>query len=515
MFIQVLFFILSVILTLLFFLYGFNHYYLLISARKYKCPALPDLPSIRPTVSVQLPVYNESYVVRRLVSACADMAAAYGSDKVKILVLDDSDDETALEVDRVVAEYKEKHFNVEVRRREKRSGFKAGALQEALVKTEEDTIAIFDADFIPPADFLLRSLPYFERDERLGIVQSRWTHLNRDYNLLTQAIGHAIDVHFLVEQPGRYAAGCFQNFNGSGGVLRRKAVLEAGGWCADTLAEDLDLSYRMQMHGYRVLYLRDLHCPGEIPPTLPGFKMQQGRWASGSLRNARKILPDLLKDRSIEFKKRVQAFIHLTGYIIHPLMVFSFLLSCLDVLLGVNLLQASRGQVSNPIAGNGFLTGGFQIQSLQNWTWAILFPLLLLCTLAPWISLLATLKIQKLSLGRNAASLLVLVLLSLGISISNLREAAKALFSNRRQVFTRTPKYADLKNKDDWKKKKYQLPVDIIWVTELILLLLGLWAIGTAIRQTTYAVLLVLVPFTLSYAFVMSLSILQSRKAKA
>ncbi len=515
MYLQVLFFVLSLILTLLFFLYGFNHYYLLNSARKYKTPALPELSLVHPTVSIQLPVYNESYVIRRLVSACAGMAEAYGIEKVRILILDDSDDDTILEVDKVVAEYREKHFKIDVQRRENRSGFKAGALQVALTGTEEEFIAIFDADFIPPEDFLLRTLPYFEREEQLGIIQSRWTHLNRDYNVLTQAIGHVIDVHFLIEQPGRYAAGCFQNFNGSGGVLRKKAVLEAGGWCADTLAEDLDLSYRMQMLGYRVLYLRDLLCPGEIPPTVPSFKMQQGRWACGSLRNARKILPELLKNRNIELKRRLQAFIHLTGYIIHPLMVISFILSCLDVLLGLNIPHPNPGYALNPVSGIVIIPGIFHFNILQNVIWAILFPLLILCTLAPWVSLLSTLEIQNLPLLKNLASLSVLVLLSLGISLSNLREASKALFTNRTWEFSRTPKYADLQDKNDWKKKKYQLPVDIIWITELILVMLGIWAIGTAIRQTSYPVLLILVPFTISYGFVMLLSILQSRKANA
>ncbi len=266
MFLEMLFYTFSLILTLLFFLYGFNHYFLLNASRKYKIPPLPTRSPILPTVSIQLPVYNERYVIRRLVSACAAMAEAYQIDKVKILVLDDSDDDTKLEVDKVVEEFQKKSFNIEVQRREDRSGFKAGALQAALRKTGEEYIAIFDADFIPPADFLLRTIPYFEHDERLGVVQSRWTHLNRDFNLLTKAISLGIDVHFFIEQTGRYASGCFQNFNGSGGVLRKKAVLEAGGWSADTLAEDLDLSYRMQICGYQVLYLRDLECPGEIPP---------------------------------------------------------------------------------------------------------------------------------------------------------------------------------------------------------------------------------------------------------
>jgi cellulose synthase/poly-beta-1,6-N-acetylglucosamine synthase-like glycosyltransferase len=514
MYIQVLFFILTLILTLLFFLYGFNHYYLLNAARRYKTPILPEPSPVRPTVSIQLPIYNERYVIRRLLSACAGMAEAYGIDRVRILVLDDSDDDTALEVDKVVEEFREKHVHMDVLRRKNRNGFKAGALQAALNRTEEEFIAIFDADFVPSADFLLRTLPYFDRNEHLGIVQSRWTHLNKDYNLLTQAIAHLIDIHFLIEQPGRYAAGCFQNFNGSGAVLRKKAMLKAGGWCADTLAEDLDLSYRMQTLGYRMLYLRDLACPGEIPPTVSSFKMQQGRWACGSLRNARKILPGLLRDRKIGFKERLQAFIHLTGYIIHPLMVASFVLSCLGVLLGLNIPEPAHVNLIAPI-GSMVVAGTFPLDSLQDLIWALLLPFLLLCTLAPWISLVSTLKFQKLPLVRNLASLLVLVLLGIGISLSNMREACKALFSNRTWDFTRTPKYAHLQNKHDWRLRKYQMPVDLIWISELVLVMLGGWAIWTAIKQMNIAVLFILVPFTLSYGFVMTLSILQSGNAKA
>jgi len=311
--IQSLIFALSMILSLLFFLYGFNHYYLLNSSRRYRTPPLPDHSQARPVVSIQLPIYNEKNVIRRLVAACAPMAEAYGMEKVEILILDDSDDDTILDVDQVVTEYKEKHFQIELLHRGNRDSFKAGGLQAALNWTEAEFIVIFDADFFPSADFLLGTLTYFDRNESLGIVQGRWTYLNKSYNLVTRAISQSIDIHFLIEQPGRYAAGVYQNFNGSAGVLRKKAIVEAGGWQADTLAEDLDLSYRMQMLGYQIIYLRDLVCPCEIPPTIPSFKLQQGRWACGFCRAAIKILPGLLQNRSLGFKRRLQAFIHLTG----------------------------------------------------------------------------------------------------------------------------------------------------------------------------------------------------------
>lgn len=515
MFIQAFFFALSLILTLLFFLYGFNHYYLQNAARAYRPPLLPEDPFFRPEVSIHLPVYNERYVIRRLVTACAAMAEAYGVEKVNIVILDDSDDETVQEVDHVVEEYVQKHFKIEVMRRARREGFKAGALQAALERTGEEFIAVFDADFIPPANFLLLTLPYFARDERLGIIQSRWAHLNRDYNFLTRAIALGIDVHFFIEQTGRYAAGCFQNFNGSGGVLRKKSMLEAGGWSADTLAEDLDLSYRIQGRGYKILYLKDLNSLGELPPTLPSFKKQQGRWANGSLRTARKILPGLLLDRKFEVKQRLQAFIHLTGFMIQPLMFCSFILTCLVTLFGSVSISAARLDLHTPSPGIQGMAGIVPDLTFQNLIWVILLPFIILCTLAPWISVLTTLKAQGLSPTRQLPTLFVLLLLGFGLSLSNTREAGKALLSNHIWEFNRTPKYADLRNGQDWRTKRYQTSMDPLWVAELFFLLLGLLAGVSAIRVSNFSALLILAPFTLGYGFVLLFSLLQSRKTNA
>ena len=427
MFIQAVLISISLVFTLLFFLYGFNHYYLINAARCYKSPALPDQSLVRPGVSIHLPVYNERYVIRRLVAACAIMAQAYGIEKVHILILDDSDDDTSLEVDQVAKEYLEKQFRIEVLRRGNRGGFKAGALQAALDRTEEEYIAIFDADFIPPVDFLLHTMPYFAQDERLGIVQSRWGHLNRDYNSLTKAIALGIDVHFLIEQTGRYAAGCFQNFNGSGGVLRKKAVLEAGGWQADTLAEDLDLSYRMQGRGYKILFLKDIQSPAEVPPTVPSFKRQQGRWACGSLRTARKILPGLLRDRELHWKQRLQALIHLTGYMLHPLMLFSFILLCVLTIHGMNSGPATQ---INSLFSSGFDREAIKAATaliVQHLAWYTLILMIAICAVAPWISAVAALKVQGLSVSQNLSSLLILFLLGYGLSLSNTIESLKAL----------------------------------------------------------------------------------------
>jgi cellulose synthase/poly-beta-1,6-N-acetylglucosamine synthase-like glycosyltransferase len=458
-------------------------------------------------------VYNERYVIRRLVAACAAMAEAYGKDNASILLLDDSDDDTIQEVDQVVREYREKHFRMEVLRRDSRDGFKAGALQAALNRTDEEFIAIFDADFIPPADFLSRTLPHFDQNECLGIVQGRWTHLNQDSSLVTRAISHIIDVHFLIDQPGRYSAGIFQNFNGSGGVLRKKAILDAGGWQTDTLAEDLDLSYRMQMLGYRILYLKDILCPGEIPPTIPNFKQQQGRWAHGTMKTAMKILPGLLQNPKFGLKLRLQAFLHLTGYMIQPLMVVSFLLSCLASFFGLGYFSDRRCIFPDHGSRSHFYDENCHHYFLQNLAWFFLAALISLCTLAPWISLVSTLKAQKHSVARNLASLFVLLLLCFGISLSTMRGVGRALFTKRAQEWNSDPKHAGLQNIQDWRESKYQIPLDTLWVWELVFVIAGLGAVGNAFQHTNFTVLVILVPFTLSYGYVLLFSLLESRKA--
>ena len=513
MILNIVFLSFSSILTLLFFLYGFNHYYLLIAARRYKSPVLLQDPSgCRARVAIHLPVYNEKYVIRRLVDACAQMAEEYGIERVTILVIDDSDDDTAEIVDKVVEEYKGKHFRIEVIRRGSRHGFKAGALQAALERTEEEFIAIFDADFIPPQNFLIRTLPYFIQDESLGVIQTRWTHINRNYNLITRAIATGIDVHFLIDQAGRYAAGCFQNFNGSGGVLRRRALSEAGGWQSDTLAEDLDASYRVQIQGYRILYLQDLLSPGEVPLTVPSYKKQQGRWACGSLRTAKKLLPTLMLNQNLGLRKRLQAFIHLTGYMVHPLMAASFMLACLATLLRIDSFRVADifyppqvGIIPETTRVPATIAPNFLI-------WGLIGLLILLCTVGAWIPPFVALNKQALPVSRKILSFLILYLLGCGVSLSNTIEAGKALLTNREWVFKRTPKYAIFNNQEKWIDKGYQVPLDYVSFLELGFVSLGGIAIGFAVWHSNFAILLILVPFTAAYAFIALLTILQSRR---
>jgi cellulose synthase/poly-beta-1,6-N-acetylglucosamine synthase-like glycosyltransferase len=511
LYIQVIFLVLSLLLTFMFFIYGFNHYFLLSQIHRYHIPKLQSgTTSSRPSVEIQLPIYNEYYVVRRLVDACARMVEHYGIDNAGINILDDSTDDTAQLVDEIVREYSQKKYNIHTQRRPNRQGYKAGALQIALENTSAEFIAIFDADYTPPSDFLLRTIPYLREDEKLAIVQSRWTHLNRNFNRVTSAVAIGIDVHFFVEQTGRYASGCFQNFNGSGGVLRKSALVEAGGWQADTLAEDLDASYRMQMKGYHVLFLRDLTSPGEVPLTVPSFKKQQARWANGSLRTAKKLLPSILPSQKYKLYQRLEAFIHLTGYLLHPMMFIAFLLASFGTIFELDTFLV-HSHMLTPFGGAFAAFDPVIAQNLHDLTWGALDALILLSMVAAWLSPLVSLKLQKLSIWKNLPALLVLYLLGSGISVSNTIEAFKALFTNRQWEFNRTPKYANINNEQGWRSRRYQVPLDFVFPLELASVCLGVIATTVAILHMHYAVLAILVPYTIAYIFITILTFLQSR----
>ncbi len=511
LYVQIVFLVLSLCLTFMFFIYGFNHYFLLSVLRRYHIPQLlPETITKRPFVAIQLPIYNERYVIRRLVDACVRMVEQYGIDNAEISILDDSNDDTVQLVDTIVSEYQQKNFHILAQRRPNREGYKAGALQVALENTKAEFIAIFDADYAPPGDFLLRTIPYMLQDEKLAIVQSRWTHLNRNYNRVTSAVAIGIDVHFFVEQTGRYATKCFQNFNGSGGVLRKNALLEAGGWQADTLAEDLDASYRMQMKGYHVLFLKDLPSPGEVPPTVPSFKKQQARWANGSLRTARKLLPSILPNQNFKIYQRLEAFIHLTGYLLHPMMYISFLLASFGTIFEVDTFLI-HSHMLTPLGGAFAAFDPVTATKVHNLSWGALDAMILLSMVAAWLSPLVTLKVQKLSIRKNLVGLLVLFLLGSGISVSNTIEAIKALLTNHIWEFKRTPKYANLASKEGWRNRRYQVPLDFVFLLEVASVCLGVFATIIAILHTHYAVLAILVPYTTSYIFISVLTYQQSR----
>ena len=271
-------------------------------------PPPPDPPEL-PRLTVQLPVFNEAYVVERLIDAAAHLR--YARERFEIQVLDDSTDETSRIARAAVERWRARGLSISYRHRAVRTGFKAGALADGLGVATGDLIAVFDADFEPPPDFLERAVGWFA-DPRVGMVQARWGHVNRRYSLLTRLQALLLDGHFVLEHGGRHRGGCFFNFNGAAGIWRRTAIESAGGWQHDTLTEDLDLSYRAQLAGWRFVFLPDVVAPAELPVEMSAFKSQQHRWAKGSIQTCRKVLPAVLR-ADVPLRVKAEAFLHLTA----------------------------------------------------------------------------------------------------------------------------------------------------------------------------------------------------------
>lgn len=274
-------------------------------------------------VTIQLPLYNEMYVAERLINAVCEIE--FPKDQLEIQVLDDSTDETVDVVRKVVEEKQKQGFDIVHIHRTNRQGFKAGALKEGLQKAKGDYIAIFDADFIPQKDFLKRTLRYFVND-KIGMVQTRWEHLNENYSILTKIQALALDGHFVIEQSVRNKAGFFINFNGTGGMWRKECIIDAGNWHADTITEDLDLSYRAQLRGWKFVYLRDFTTPAELPSEMNALKAQQFRWTKGAIETAKKILP-LVWKANIPLRIKLQSTFHLTNNIVFPFILLAGILN--------------------------------------------------------------------------------------------------------------------------------------------------------------------------------------------
>ena len=307
-------------ILLLLSVYGLHRYDTIVTYFRHRRKATKE-PSSHfeelPQVTIQLPLYNERYVLERLIEETIKMD--YPKDRLQIQVLDDSTDETHAFAGALCERYKNLGYPIEYHHRMNRHGFKAGALQEGLKTATGEFVAVFDADFIPPSDFLMRTIHHFA-DPKVGVIQTRWSYLNRDFNFLTEVEAILLDGHFILEHGARSRAGYFFNFNGTAGILRTSMIADAGGWQHDTLTEDSDLSYRAQLKGWKFVYLPDLHCASELPVEIHGFQVQQFRWAKGLMQVARKLLPSLLK-ADLPWRVKFEAFMHLTPNISYPLMV--------------------------------------------------------------------------------------------------------------------------------------------------------------------------------------------------
>ena len=317
--------------------YTVNFYYLaFLSRRRKNTPATVDWGT--PSVTIQLPIYNEKYVAKRLVDAVCNLD--YPKDKMRIMVCDDSDDDTVELLRDVVDGYKIQGFQIEHVRRGTRKGYKAGALKHAMQTTDTELVAIFDADFIPPTSFLKQAIPHFSKSN-IGLVQCRWGHVNENYSIITQVQALSLDFHFLIEQKAKSNSHLFMNFNGTAGIWKRDCIEDAGGWHTATLVEDLDLSYRAQMKGWKCVFLPDIVVDAELPAQMNGAKRQQFRWAKGSIQCAVKLLADIGLKRNVAIEAKIQAFIQLTRHIVYPLMLIQFL--ALPVLLAgqINLYVVS------------------------------------------------------------------------------------------------------------------------------------------------------------------------------
>ncbi len=300
--------------------YGLHRYVMIRGYWKHR-KNLPERAPLQfealPHVTVQLPIYNERYVVERLIEETSKID--YPRHLLQIQVLDDSTDETHPFTERLVAEYRVAGVPIEYIHRTNRLGYKAGALQDGLSTATGELIAVFDADFVPPADFLMRTVHYFA-DPKVGTVQTRWTYLNRHYNVLTEVQAMLLDGHFVLEHVARCGGGLFFNFNGTAGILRRSMIEDVGGWQHDTLTEDSDLSYRAQLKGWKFVYVPSIECPSELPVETYGFQVQQSRWAKGLTQVAMKLLPAVLRSK-LPFRVKAEAFFHLTPNISYPLMI--------------------------------------------------------------------------------------------------------------------------------------------------------------------------------------------------
>jgi cellulose synthase/poly-beta-1,6-N-acetylglucosamine synthase-like glycosyltransferase len=436
-----------------------------------------------PRVTVQLPIFNEQFVVERLLDTICRLQ--YPQDKLDIQVLDDSTDETVAVARGLVEYYAAQGFPITYHHRENREGFKAGALAEGLKTAKGEFVAIFDADFVPPEDFLLKVVHHFT-DSKIGMVQTRWTHINRHYSFLTEVEAILLDGHFVLEHSGRARSHVFFNFNGTAGMWRRKTIEEAGGWQHDTLTEDTDLSYRAQLAGWRFLYLQDVECPAELPVEMTAFKTQQARWAKGLIQTGKKILPRVLRSEQ-SFHVKLEAWYHLTANLSYPLMIALSVL-----LLPAMIIRFYQGwfqmlYIDLPL----FLASTFSISSFYLVSQRELFP-------KTWLRALLYLP--------------VLMALGVGLTITNTRAVLEALIG-KQSAFARTPKYLvrTKKDKDKLRAAKYRKRLG--WVPWIELLIGSYFALTVwyAVDNENYITVPFLVLFVFGYWYTGLMSLLQGR----
>jgi cellulose synthase/poly-beta-1,6-N-acetylglucosamine synthase-like glycosyltransferase len=458
-------------------LYGLHRYWLVYDYYAYRknVPASPPPVSEWPRVTIQLPIYNERYVIERLVEAISRFD--YPSKLLDVQVLDDSTDETQQVARACVERFAAQGTPITYIHRGNREGYKAGALENGLKSSKGEFVAIFDADFVPAPDFLQLTIPYFMNPSGgagIGMVQTRWTYLNTDYSLLTQVETVLLDGHFVVEHGARSRRGTFFNFNGTAGVWRRKAIDQAGGWQHDTLTEDTDLSYRAQLKGWKFLYLPHIECASELPVDMNGFKAQQARWAKGLMQTAKKILPKVFK-ANVPWHVKSEAFFHLTANISYPLMV----------LLSTMLLPAMI------------------VRFYQGWIQMLVIDLPLFlastCSISSFY-LVAQKELHPKTWYRTFLYMPFVMATGIGISVRNAQAVIEAI-TGKKSEFARTPKYNIAGKQGSYAKKSYKNKAGWMPYAEIFLGIYFALTVVYAVANENYATVPFLLLFVWGYLY--------------
>jgi cellulose synthase/poly-beta-1,6-N-acetylglucosamine synthase-like glycosyltransferase len=460
-------------------IYGFNTCLVAFLYWRKRTSTLAQPPLTHtPRVTVQLPIFDELYVVERLIDAAAGLE--WPRDRLQIQVLDDSEDETTAIAQARVDHFRRRGIDIELVHRTDRSGFKAGALAGGLQSATGEFLVIFDADFAPPVDFLKRTIPYFARPG-VGLVQARWGHLNSTYSALTRAQSIALDGHFVVEQTARSRNGLFFNFNGTAGVWRRECIEQSGGWQGDTLSEDLDLSYRAQLSGWEMVFLPEVVAPAEIPPQIHAFKRQQFRWAKGSTQCLVKLAPRILTAPNTSLFKRVEGILHLSGYMMNPMILLMVLALVPLIALGV--------QFPAFVTYFGLaMVGPIVVYALGQ---RALYP--------DWVA--------------RYGYFAILLLLGTGIALNNSIAVVEAL-TRRGSKFRRTPKFSVEADGDAWSTKRYTLPFGWESVGELAMSAYAFAGVALAWQHHLWWSMPFMVLYAAGFGFTAALSLVHSLPAR-
>lgn len=436
-----------------------------------------------PLVTIQIPLFNEKYVTKRLIDAVCRME--YDKDKLEIQVLDDSTDDSVALTAKIVEAKKAEGYDIKHIHRTNRQGYKAGALKEGLEICKGEYVAIFDADFIPRRKFLKRTIPYFYKEEKLGLVQTRWEHLNRDYSLITKTQAIALDGHFVIEQAVRNRAGFFINFNGTGGIWKKECILDAGNWDADTLTEDLDLSYRAQMKGWKFRYLVNFTSPAELPADISALKSQQFRWTKGAIETAKKIYPKVLKSE-LPMRIKIQSFIHLCSNLAYPFILIAALLN-----LPVLLVK---------------LTGEYE-------TTFKFMSIFIFAFVSSFLFYMYSQKDVYSDWQERIIFFPVFMAGSMGLSVNNTKAVFEGLL-NMKSEFVRTPKYKIVSKEDTWEDKQY-IAKKLPWTVyvEAFMAIYCFGGVVVAIATAQIAAIPFQMMFFMGFAFTSVLTIQQVSKA--